>query len=208
MTNRMIVKPIDIKIPKHCKPRPHVRPLGIVIHAMGQFVIDKGDHYAPNYLAKNERSAHAFVERNHIWEWIPENLTAYHAGVANNKSHSHKGQSQGGFTPINTYYLGPEILVEGHHNYSSFLEAIKKPYLIGDQYEILKKWVFNKMIAHSIPLTNIVRHSDISGKDVRPDDPKFDPGDGFPWGDFQSDLRTMIKEYFNDKKLVNYEKGF
>jgi N-acetyl-anhydromuramyl-L-alanine amidase AmpD len=204
----MIVKPIDIKIPKHCKPRPHVRPLGIVIHAIGQFIIDKGDFYSPNYLNKIGLSAHSFVEKNFIWDWIPENLTAWHAGRANNKNHVHKGNIGGnGFSELNTYYLGLEVMVMGHHDYRSFSERIKTPYLEGDQYNLTKQWVFEKMIKHSIPLGNVVMHSEVSGVDVRPDDPKIDPGAGFPFEQLKTDLREMIKEYYEEKKLVHKDKS-
>jgi AmpD protein len=74
--------------------------------------------------------------------------------------------------------LGIEFLVEGHHDYASFLEAIKGDYVTFDQFDAGRDAVRSWIEAYDIPRDRVVRHSDISpGR-------KVDPGTGFKWQKF------------------------
>lgn len=84
----------------------------------------------------------------------------------------------------NTDTLGMEFLVEGIHNYGSFIQAIKtdwvKPIQFKNGVNVFGAW----MAKHDIDIDGVVRHSDI--------DParKKDPGEGFRWGDFINELNN------------------
>jgi N-acetyl-anhydromuramyl-L-alanine amidase AmpD len=140
-------------------------PRRIIIHVMGEFIrdVDK-DYYAPDWLKKLKLSAHAMATPSGvILHCHNEKLIAWHA----------KG--------YNTDSLGIEFLVPGIHTYDTLIEATKTPYLSEVQYqagvEQIRTWM------HDFGITQVDRHSDV--------DPKrrwFDPGAGFPWERFQTDI--------------------
>ena len=136
-------------------------PRLIVVHAMGEFLLDPHPIHASDFLAKLGLSAHALISPNgDIYICRDDNQGAYHA----------RG--------YNTDSLGVEFLVEGHHRYDAFLEAIKGDYITDKQWDsglsTVKSWVRT----HSITRDKIVRHSDISpGRNV-------DTGAGFKWDKF------------------------
>lgn len=137
----------------------HNTPKMIVVHSMGEFIIDPKPIHATDFLIKMGFSAHALVSPNgDVYICRDDDQGAYHA----------RG--------YNTDSLGIEFLVEGNHNYGSFLEAIKTDYCTVDQWnagiDVVKSW----LSAYNIK--QLVRHSDISpGR-------KVDPGDGFDWPTF------------------------
>lgn len=130
-----------------------------IIHAMGEFIDTDGvDYYATEWLDKLGLSAHFLVTPSGtVIKTRETNQIGWHA----------KG--------FNTNSVGIEILVPGLHNYATFLEAIKKPYVSERQYAALIE------LCRSLKLT-WKRHSDLSP------DRKFDPGTGFDWGKFLSDI--------------------
>ncbi len=144
-------------------------PNRVIIHAMGEYIkTPKGVLYAPDFLEKIGLSAHALVTPHKgVMRCRDDNEGAWHAKGFNKDS------------------LGIEFLVEGMHNYSSFLKAIKMPYLTDSQYEngvkfVLNNWVLTKRILR------YDRHSDVDPKR------KFDPGNGFPWLKFLVDIGVTI----------------
>lgn len=140
-------------------------PRMIVVHAMGEFLLDPMPIHATDFLEKIGLSAHALVSPNGIvYITRDDDQGAWHA----------KG--------YNRDTLGIEFLVEGHHNYGSFLEAIKRDYITEAQWDagvtVVRGWV----IAHNIQRDRVVRHCDISpGR-------KVDPGDGFKWMNFLDEV--------------------
>lgn len=134
-------------------------PKLIVVHAMGEYILDPDPIHAPDFLDKLGYSAHVLVSPNgDIFVCRETDEGAYHAR---------------GF---NTNSLGIEFLVPGEHNYGSFLAAIKTDWLKHEQLEsgatVVRTWMADYGI------TEVVRHSDISpGR-------KVDPGTGFPWRTF------------------------
>lgn len=139
----------------------HNSPRMIVVHAMGEFLLDPHPIHASDFLAKLGLSAHALISPNgDIYICRDDNQGAYHA----------RG--------YNTNSLGVEFLVEGHHNYGSFLEAIKGDYVTDKQWDSGTSFVKSWIRTYSIIRDKIVRHSDISpGR-------KVDPGSGFKWEKF------------------------
>jgi len=141
------------------------RPKLLVVHAMGEFIVDGQKHYhAVEWLDHLELSAHVLAAPDGTrFRCRKDAEGAYHA----------KG--------FNMDSLGIEVLVPGEHDYASFLEAIKHPYVSDAQYsavlEQCRKWL------DAYQIERVARHCDISpGR-------KVDPGAGFPWADLLHDLR-------------------
>ena len=139
-------------------------PTRIVIHSMGEYIkVGSGNKHAYDFLKDIGLSAHALIcPDGMVMMCRDTNQGAYHARGFNKNS------------------LGVEFLVAGQHDYSSFITAIKEPYLNFDQYvagvELIREWCRN----HDI--SSIDRHSDL--------DPtrKKDPGNGFDWEQFIIDV--------------------
>lgn len=155
---------------------------------MSQFLkTSTGVIHAKNFLPLFKLSVHAFIETD--GSAVGMITPPYRA--------SHAGQSSwNGLSGLNGHYLGVELLVEGQNNYSEFLEKIEKPETFyHEQYiglaDLCAKWMKEYP---EISLDTVVRHSDVSGKEVRPHDPKLDPGKGFDWLKFKTMLSIRVFE--------------
>jgi len=140
----------------------------IIIHSMGEYV---GDTFASEFLESIGLSAHLFVDHNgHIYFGLNIDRVAYHVGKSRWMGREF----------LNGTSIGIEMLIKGHHSWSTFVSAIQKPESFTDQhYERTAKICRDTMeIYPKITKSRILRHSDVSGEDVR-DDPKIDPGSGF-----------------------------
>jgi N-acetyl-anhydromuramyl-L-alanine amidase AmpD len=144
------IKDLDINVPEE-----------IIVHAMGEYILD--DYglpiHATTFLNEFKLSAHILVGSNgDVFRCRADNEFAWHA-----RGHN-----------VNT--LGIEFLVQGEHTYGSFLDRIKTPYLQKEQYdngaEVVREW----LSIHNIK--RIRKHSTVSpGR-------KVDPGHGFPFDAF------------------------
>jgi len=160
------MKIIEAHIPHPSKPYSN-KPTRIVVHAMGEYIQDDSipDRYnhAVSFLNEYKLSAHMLIAPN--------------GDVYRCRFDSERASHARGF---NTDSLGVEFLVQGKHNYGTFIDIIKTPYLTPEQYEsglmVVKDWLQLHNIEH------INRHSDLSpGR-------KVDPGLGFPWEEFNKSL--------------------
>ena len=128
----------------------HNHPKLIVVHSMGEFILDPHPIHAADFLEILGLSAHALITPTGEQIILRKtNQGAYHARGFNKDS------------------LGVEFLVEGNHDYSSFLETIKTDYITDPLWkagiELIRMW-------HDQFKCDIRRHSDISpGR-------KLDPG--------------------------------
>ena len=139
-------------------------PKRIITHCMGEYIQREHDNppqydHAVVFLNEYKLSAHYLVAPDgKIFQCRPDNERASHA-----RGH-------------NTDTIGVEFLVEGNHNYSSFIKRIESPYLTNVQFHAGVELYKEIMQQHSIQ--SIERHSDVSpGR-------KVDPGKGFPWDFF------------------------
>ena len=99
---------------QHLKHGPkNNNPKRIIVHAMGQHIVQDNDIlFAPDFLDSVGLSAHCLIDPSgEVIRCRNDNEGAWHA----------KG--------FNTDSLGIEFLVEGVHDYASFLEAIKSNYI-------------------------------------------------------------------------------
>lgn len=139
-------------------------PKRVIIHAMGEYIetADARQHAAP-FLDSIGLSAHALVAPDGTnYRCRLDTQGAYHAAGHN------------------TDTLGLEFLVPGIHTYASLIKTMAKPYLSVVQYEAGLEQVRSWRDRWNI--TEVLRHSDISPER------KVDPGLGFPWIKFLSDL--------------------
>jgi len=138
----------------------HQIPTLIVVHAMAEFIeINKITYHAVDFLRKVRLSAHRFITPSGTnIESRRDDQGAYHAKGFNKNS------------------LGIEILVEGQHDYRSFVDTIKTDWCKGLQMEAAISQVRQWMILHAI--TDIKKHSELSPER------KVDPGEGFNWDYF------------------------
>lgn len=142
-------------------------PSRIIIHAMGEFIyidirsaqsldMPPGEYHAYEFLELRRLSAHILGTPSGVKIRCREdNQGAWHA----------KG--------YNANSLSYEYLVPGLHDYTSFLSAIKTPYVTDAAYQAGVEQILEWKARYGID--RIDRHSDV--------DPtrKYDPGDGFPW---------------------------
>jgi len=137
-------------------------PTRLIIHAMGEYI--NGTH-ASDFLANIGLSAHFLIcPDGEIIKTRKTTEIAYHA----------KGHNR------NT--VGIEVLVEGDWDYVGFIDRIKENYVKPEQMIALIE-LSNGIIEHyDMKLEDVERHSDIDP------DRKEDPGDGFPWDYFKSEL--------------------
>ena len=137
-------------------------PDRLIIHAMGEVIDDEErDYPADEWLSHLGLSAHFLIQPNgDVIKMRHTKTKAWHA-----KNH-------------NTDTVGIEFLVPGLHTYETFLDAIKTDWVSDAQFEAgveLSKGIVDYF---NMPVSNVVRHSDISpGR-------KKDPGEGFDWGTF------------------------
>lgn len=139
----------------------------IVIHSMAEYI--EGE-YCYDFLQRIGLSAHYFITpKGEVIHGVGHKYKAYHAGESQWR----------GVSDLNENSVGIELLIEGDHNYASFLQAIKRADSFTDEhYETCAKICRDLMNIYDIQKSNIVGHSQVSGPEVR-DDPKKDPGAAF-----------------------------
>ena len=146
-------------------------PNKVIVHAMAEYLFHEGKwRHATEFLEMIGLSVHVLIAPNgDIYKCRDSMQGAYHA----------KGHNR------NT--LGVEWLVEGEHDYESFVMAIQAPYLTDKQFKggceyIRKEWVESLGILHH------TRHSIVDPKR------KVDPGRGFPWVDYLKQIGLIYRE--------------
>ena len=159
-----------------------IKPKGIIVHSMSEYLkMDDGPMYAHDFLKSIGLSVHGFITPTGKYEkMVSSPGKAFHAGKS-----LHEGLSG-----LNSHYLGFELLVPGEHDFGTFSKAIETPgTYTKEQFdaavEVCKYWIKE----YNIPANRVVRHSDVSGDDVRgPGKGKTDPGSAFDWNKFQKAL--------------------
>src|SRR6056300_465250 len=157
-------------------------PKIIVMHSMSEYLMYEGQRmYAKDFLKKLGLSVHGFIKPDGVYDKMVETPgKAFHAGKS-----LHEGLSG-----LNSHYLGVELLVPGTNDFASFSKAIETPGTYSQaQFDsavkIFKFW----MDKYNIPVSKVVRHSDVSGDHVRGKGKgKADPGSAFDWDAFLAAL--------------------
>ena len=156
-----------------------IKPKGVIVHSMSEYLkLDDGPKYAKDFLESIGLSVHGFIKPDGTYEkMISSPGKAFHAG----KSYHN------GLSGLNSHYLGFELLVPGTHDFGTISKAIETEGTYTDEQmktavEVCQYW----MKEYDIPADNIVRHSDVSGDDVRGKGKgKTDPGSAFDWDKFK-----------------------
>jgi N-acetyl-anhydromuramyl-L-alanine amidase AmpD len=135
-------------------------PKGIIVHSMAEFLkMPEGPMGAHDFLKSVKLSVHGFIHPDGTYEKMIESPgKAAHAGAS----------KYGDLEHLNNHFLGFELLVPGEHDFGTFSKAIESPGTYTDEQfntavEVCKHW----MNQYDIPAEAVVRHSDVSGDDVR-----------------------------------------
>ena len=162
----------------------------IIVHGIAEYIEDHG--YCVDFLKSRGWSAHFFIKPDGSQvKTVDPKKVAFHAGESQWRS----------FTRLNKNSIGIEVMVKGTWNYTTFIKEISEAETYTfNQYDSTATLTTLLAYQYNIPLERILRHSDVSGPDVR-DDPKRDPGDGFDWIHF----KTLTEELLNQLKSVNTE---
>jgi N-acetyl-anhydromuramyl-L-alanine amidase AmpD len=153
-------------------------PIGVVVHSMSELFDWEGEEItARQLLDKLGLGIHCLIHPDGtVEEVIPPTQKASHAGIS-----AHRGLSN-----LNSYFLGFELLVKGKNDYGTFIKKIDEPGCYTEaQFEaavnLTKQW----MEQYNIEAKDVVRHSDVSGDDIRGDGKgKVDPGSAFDYKEF------------------------
>jgi N-acetyl-anhydromuramyl-L-alanine amidase AmpD len=157
-------------------------PKGIIIHSMAEYLkMDNGPIYAHDFLKSIGLSVHGFIKPDGTYEKMVETPgKAFHAGKS----------IFGKLSGLNSHFLGFELLVPGEYDFGTFSKAIEIPGTYTEEQfktsiEVCQYWIGQ----YNIPATAVVRHSDVSGDDVRgKGQGKTDPGSSFDWNRFKKEL--------------------
>lgn len=161
-----------------------IQPKGVIVHSMAEYLkMPEGPMYAKDFLKSIKLSVHGFIKPDGEYDKMVESPgKAFHAGKS-------KFQDLSG---LNSHFLGFELLVPGEHDFGTFSKAIETPGTYTQEQfdtavEVCKFWAKE----YGFPLENIVRHSDVSGDDVRGEGKgKTDPGSAFDWEAFKEALAS------------------
>ena len=159
-----------------------IKPSGIIVHSMAEFLkLPEGSKKASDFIRSVKLSVHGYIHPDGTYEkQVDSPNKAFHAGKS-----LHEGLSN-----LNSHYLGFELLVPGEHDFGTFSKAIETPGTYTQaQFDkavaVCKHW----MKQYNIPVSRVVRHSDVSGDNVRgPGKGKTDPGSAFLFEEFLSEL--------------------
>ena len=154
-------------------------PNRAIIHAMAEYISYK----------KKLRHAVEFLEMiEYEYKGEPRRGLSAHILIAPNGDiikcrENNQGALHASGHNVDT--VGAEWLVKGEHDYESFLKTIQYPYLSEAQFikgceYIREDWIEKEGILH------YQRHSDVSPER------KFDPGEGFRWHDFLTNIGVAI----------------
>ena len=146
-------------------------PSVVVVHCMAEYVVDSDgkSYHAIEFLKKMGWSAHAFVTPSGtVIRSRNDNRVAWHAKA---QGHNYKA-------------LGIEFLVPGAHDWIDFKRTIRHEYLTHQQYEAGVRFCREEWV-EKLGILHYVKHSSIDPAN------KPDPGDGFPWPQFLTDIGVM-----------------
>jgi N-acetyl-anhydromuramyl-L-alanine amidase AmpD len=141
-----------------------------ILHAMGEFIFHQGQIYsAKEWLDFLGLSVHFTITPSGvICQHLPMDMMGAHA-----KGH-------------NTNTVGIELLVAGVWTNEPFKKRIETAYCYGEQYTSaveIGRWMHEKQMT-------IQRHSDIDERVENGFKVKVDPGSGFPFSTYLSDITS------------------
>lgn len=152
-------------------------PIGIVLHAAGEEVFYQQEWIKITDFWQLEgitASANSLVYSDGLRERLfPSTTKTFHAGISHHKEFN--------LNNLNHHYFGLEFILRGKWKIDMFnkcMNTMLSDYLSNEHYESGALECAEVIKKHNIQDWDkrIVLHSEVSGIDVRPTDPKFDPG--------------------------------
>lgn len=174
--------------------------VGAIVHSMAEYVKNDSDRWGPvgefpahEWLQLKNWSAHAFIQPDGtIIAAVDIDRVAFHAGKSRWEDLTDGLPSES----LNYNMLGAEWLVEGAHDYGSFLEHIGDSACYTDDQYNAGGWLYAmwQSVCPHYETEYILAHSAVAGDDVRGEGKgKPDPGDGFSWHKFRESFQDWAQ---------------
>jgi len=160
----------------------HQTPDRLIIHSMGEKIVisrSDSDWYKKNKKIDIKQGVYHADEFLRITGLSPHFLLCPDGTFIKLRKTTEIGWHAKGH---NKNTIGIEVLVEGNHNYHTFLKKIKTDFATKEQMNALIEMSNGIIEYFDISHDNVVRHSDIDPKR------KHDVGSGFDWKYFKSKL--------------------
>jgi N-acetyl-anhydromuramyl-L-alanine amidase AmpD len=188
-----------------------IKPKGHIVHAMSEYISREGLFYTGGFLLDekfpNDKLEGTFkgkkVKDYPEWifckDWLEIIGLSVHGYVLPNgdwlegnkpapEECWHAGKSKwGNLSGLNKHFLGFEVIVEGRNDYGTFIKKLRTENWVSDSALMTcvrksKEWLKE----YNYTSKMILRHSDVSGDDVRGvGKGKLDTGKMFPWDIFK-----------------------
>lgn len=168
---------------KPCNPANHGGARSVTGYIVIHWTSNQGDtaknnvDYFSREALKRPASAHYFVDENEIWSSVPPDKVAYHVGAS---SYKHPKCRNGNS-------IGVEICMTGNG-------YVLRPQAIANAAKLVRRL----MEQYNVPIDNVIRHYDVTGKDcpspmvTRPD----------MWDDFKAALTAQEGDEMKVYKYV------
>ena len=160
----------------------------IVIHYCGAVGTAKNnaDYFASRYVGA---SAHYFVDETSIWQVVDDADASWHCGggLQGNSYHQYYKKC------TNSNSIGIEMCVKKTASGQWYFE----PGTVTNTLELVRYL----MAKYNVPLSNIIRHADVTGK-VCPEPYCYGPNHDKAWEEFKSKLSSGTSFKVTDKDLV------
>ena len=155
----------------------------IVVHYVGAISTAKNnaDYYANNKL---QASAHYFVDEKSIWQSVKDKDRAWHCGGGLQGQNGHKFHG----VCTNSNSIGIEMCVKKTSSGEWYFE----PETVKNTVDLVK----HLMDKHNIPIENVIRHYDVTGKNCPAPYVNEDN-----WRDFKNKL---VEEENMSQMIYNY----
>ena len=159
----------------------------IVVHYVGAVGTAKNnvDYFASRYVGA---SAHYFVDENSIWRCVNDEDISWHCGGGLQGSRYHSLYKK----CLNSNSIGIEMCVKKSNGQWYF-----EPQTVNNTIDLVR-YLMNK---YNVPLSNVVRHADVTGKEC-PEPYCYSTSHDNAWEEFKSRVGGKSMTKITDCDLV------